>query len=149
MPKTHKPQARANTQKGSEGASVNGKMPRSRVTRGAERNANGRQHQGQAPVGAPGPRARAAEGGVTQRIRAAYRVPPEDAVVRTDPDTLEEVPRESHGLFELVPTVARRALTLGLSAREPSCHVFVAAEPEVMIEDDIVRYAERFAGSRP
>ena len=49
------------------------------------------------------------------------------------------------GLFELVPTVARRALELGLSAREPSFHVFVAAEPEVMIEDDIVRYATRFA----
>jgi predicted ATP-dependent protease len=48
-----------------------------------------------------------------------------------------------------VPTVARRALELGLSAREPSFHVFVAAEPEVMIEDDVVRYAARFAGSRP
>ena len=29
----------------------------------------------------------------------------------------------------------------GSRAREPSFHVFVAAEPEVMIEDDIVRYA--------
>ena len=62
-------------------------------------------------------------------------------MVRTDPASLPEAPRESHGLFELVPTVARRALELGLSAREPSFHVFVAAAPEVMIEDDIVRYA--------
>ena len=54
---------------------------------------------------------------------------------------LPEAPRESDGLFELVPSVARRALELGLAAREPSFHVFVAAEPEVMIEDDIVRYA--------
>jgi predicted ATP-dependent protease len=69
--------------------------------------------------------------------------------VRTDPDNLPDGPRESHGLFELVPTVARRALELGLSAREPSFHVFVAAAPEVMIEDDILRYAARFAGSRP
>jgi predicted ATP-dependent protease len=48
-----------------------------------------------------------------------------------------------------VPTVARRALELGLSAREPSFHVFVAADPAVMIEDDIVRYASRFASTRP
>ena len=53
------------------------------------------------------------------------------------------------GSLELVPNVARRALELGLSAREPSFHVFVAAEPEVMIEDDIVRYAARFASERP
>jgi predicted ATP-dependent protease len=70
-------------------------------------------------------------------------------VVTTDPEALPEVPRESTGLFELVPVVARRALELGLSAREPSFHVFVAAEPDVMIEDDIVRYATRYSGSRP
>ena len=70
-------------------------------------------------------------------------------MVRTDPALLPETPREGHGLLELVPGVARRALELGLSAREPSFHVFVAAEPEVMIEDDIVRFADRFASSRP
>jgi predicted ATP-dependent protease len=73
----------------------------------------------------------------------------EDVVIRTDPETLPEVARESAGLLELVPTVARRALELGLSAREPSFHVFVAADPEVMIEQDIVSYARRFASSRP
>jgi predicted ATP-dependent protease len=76
-------------------------------------------------------------------------VPPEAVVVHTDPALLPESPRESHGLFELVPAVARRALELGLSAREPSFHVFVSAAPEVMIEDDVVRYAARFAGARP
>jgi predicted ATP-dependent protease len=81
--------------------------------------------------------------------RRASRVPPEAVVVRTDPESLPESPRESHGLFELVPAVARRALELGLSAREPSFHVFVAAAPEVMIEDDILRYASRFASNRP
>jgi predicted ATP-dependent protease len=59
-----------------------------------------------------------------------------------------EKPVDSGGLFELVGTVARRALTLGLAAREPSFHVFVAAQPEVMIEDDVVRFAERFARGR-
>src|SRR6185312_7495932 len=34
-------------------------------------------------------------------------------------------------------------------AREPSFHVFVAADPEVMIEDDIGRYATAFSRARP
>ncbi|HEY4016597.1 MAG TPA: ATP-binding protein [Polyangiaceae bacterium] len=83
------------------------------------------------------------------RTLAAYRVRPEETVVRTDHSVLPDTPRESRGLLELVSGVARRALELGLSAREPSFHVFVAASPEVMIEDDIVRYAGRFASSRP
>jgi predicted ATP-dependent protease len=86
---------------------------------------------------------------VLSHAREPFRVPPAEAVMRTSPASLPETPRESHGLFELVPTVARRALELGLSAREPSFHAFVAAAPEVMIEDDIVRYATRFSGSRP
>jgi predicted ATP-dependent protease len=69
--------------------------------------------------------------------------------MRTDPALLPADPLETHGMLELVPSVARRALELGLSAREPSFHVFVAAAPEVMIEDDIVRYASRFASTRP
>jgi len=83
------------------------------------------------------------------RARSAYQVGGTDAVIRTDPALLPEVPLESQGLLELVPGVARRALELGLSAREPSFHVFVAAAPEVKIEDDIVRYASRFASTRP
>jgi predicted ATP-dependent protease len=81
--------------------------------------------------------------------RAQHRVGGADVVVRTDPSALPEVSSESGGLLELVPSVARHALELGLSAREPSFHVFVAAEPEVMIEDDIVRYAAQFASTRP
>jgi predicted ATP-dependent protease len=73
----------------------------------------------------------------------------DDVVIRTDPTTLPDAPNDSHGLLELMPSVARRALELGLSAREPSFHVFVAAEPEVMIEDDIVRHAQRLACDRP
>src|SRR5579884_3762130 len=80
--------------------------------------------------------------------RSPFRILPEDVVVRTAPVLLPEEARPSGGLLELVPGVARRALELGLSAREPSFHVFVAAEPEVMIEDDIVRYASRFASTR-
>ncbi len=80
--------------------------------------------------------------------RDPFRVPAELATQHTDPALLPETPAESQGLFELLPTVARRALTLGLAAREPSFHVFVSAQPEVMIEDDIVRFAERFSKGR-
>ncbi len=82
------------------------------------------------------------------RGREPFRVPARQVTVSTDPAILPEEPRDSGGLFELVGTVARRALELGLAAREPSFHVFVAAEPQVMIEDDIVRHASRFAAPR-
>ena len=81
--------------------------------------------------------------------RDPFKVPAEQATQRTDPSILPETPAPSGGLFELLPTVARRALALGLAAREPSFHVFVSALPEVMIEDDIVRFAEAFAKGRP
>ena len=80
--------------------------------------------------------------------RAAFLVPPDKVTIHTDPSILPEEPRESRGLFELVSPVARRALELGLAAREPSFHVFVAAESDVMIEDDILRYAERYQRGR-
>jgi predicted ATP-dependent protease len=83
------------------------------------------------------------------RIRSAHRVRPENTIISTSPDTIPEVPSESGGLLDLVPAVARRALELGLRAREPSFHVFVAAEPEVKVEDDIVRHASRVAAARP
>lgn len=80
--------------------------------------------------------------------RDPFRIPAELVTQNTDPSILAETPLESGGLFELVGTVPRRALTLGLAAREPSFHVFVAASPQVMIEDDVVRYAERFSQGR-
>ncbi|MDB4943922.1 MAG: ATP-dependent protease La [Labilithrix sp.] len=81
--------------------------------------------------------------------REPFRIPVELVGLHTDPAILPEEPLASGGLFELVGTVARRALTLGLASREPSFHVFVAASPQVMIEDDIVRYAEQFSRTRP
>jgi len=88
---------------------------------------------------------KAGEGGA----RSRHRVAPDKLVLRTDAALLPETPQASRGLFELVSDTARRALELGLAAREPTFHVFVAAEPEVMIEDDVVRYAARFANGRP
>lgn len=77
-------------------------------------------------------------------LRSRLRVASELASVRMSPQSLPEEPAESMGLLELVGPIGRRALDLGLAAREPSFHVFVAAAPEVGIEDEIVRYAERF-----
>ncbi|MFO0642911.1 MAG: ATP-binding protein [Polyangiaceae bacterium] len=79
----------------------------------------------------------------------AFVVRPEELTFHTPMELLPEEPRSSDGLFEIVGSVARRALALGMAAREPSFHVFVAAEPEVMIEDDVVRFAERFAEAMP
>ncbi len=93
--------------------------------------------------------ATARAGSATVTHRDAFRVPSETVTTHTDPALLPEVPRASEGLFELVDPVARRALELGLATREPSFHVFVAAAPEVMIEEDVVRYAHRFAAGRP
>ncbi len=80
--------------------------------------------------------------------REPFRVPSHLVAQQTDPESLPETPAPSGGLFELLPTIARRALALGLAAREPSFHVFVSAHPEVMIEDDIVRFAEAFSKGR-
>jgi len=80
--------------------------------------------------------------------RVPFRIPSELVTQHTDPESLPETPQAIGGLFDLVGPVARRALTLGLAAREPSFHVFVSADPQVMIEDDIVRFAERFAEGR-
>jgi len=130
-------------------------MSRSRKPRAHTKSAGaGRESRGPGSEGPRPGRGRASSGrppGETAaaRARALHRVVFDDVVVRTDPSTLSEAPRESGGLLELVSTVARRALALGLSARERSFHVFVAAEPEVMIERDIVRFARQYAGSRP
>jgi len=78
-------------------------------------------------------------------LRSRVRVAADLATVRTSPDILPEEPVATSGLLDLVGPTARRALELGLAAREPSFHVFVAARPEVGIEDDILAFALRFA----
>ncbi|MGD0528284.1 MAG: ATP-binding protein, partial [Polyangiaceae bacterium] len=145
MPRTHKPSTRRSHTKPERLSKLDA------APRAPERKLHGGRR---APLPSPvkgGRGAAKSNDSATALVNARepFRVLPGDAVMRTPPASLPETPRESHGLFELVPTVARRALELGLSAREPSFHVFVAAAPEVMIEDDVVRYATRFAGSRP
>jgi predicted ATP-dependent protease len=115
---------------------------------GADAGLNGGSHPG-SNGNIPPPAWSDAKLPISEGARDAHRVDPSRVTMRTDPAVLPETPGESHGLFELVSPIARRALDLGLMAREPSFHVFVAAESEVFIEDDLVQYAEHFARSRP
>ncbi|MEO8799143.1 MAG: AAA family ATPase, partial [Polyangiaceae bacterium] len=84
----------------------------------------------------------------SMEAREKARVPAAKVTVHTDPALLPDEPKRSGGLFEIASPIARRALELGLVAREPSFHVFVAADRSVMIEADVVRHAERFARTR-
>jgi predicted ATP-dependent protease len=81
--------------------------------------------------------------------REFCRVPADLALLSTVPTTLPDTPKESGGLFALLPSSARRALTLGLTAREPNFHVFVSADSEIPLEDELVRFAERVFANRP
>ncbi|MFO0666994.1 MAG: Lon-like protease helical domain-containing protein [Polyangiaceae bacterium] len=85
----------------------------------------------------------------TPTSRDLNRVPVESLVRRTPEALLPETPHETPGLFQLVGSTARRALLLGLTAREPNFHVFVAVDPDVAIEEDIVGFAERFTRDNP
>lgn len=81
---------------------------------------------------------------VSHHARELARIPPELVQLHTDPAELPAQPVSSRGLFELASPTAQRAFALGLLAREASFHVFVAAEPQVMIEADLVRFAARY-----
>src|SRR5260370_23637391 len=65
--------------------------------------------------------------GAAHGARALHRVGGEDVVVPTDPSLLPEAPSARARLLQLFPSVAQHALELGLNARAPRCHVFVAA----------------------
>jgi predicted ATP-dependent protease len=88
----------------------------------------------------------APEPSTSMRTRLRFMVPDEALSVRLDPQALPEVPIDA-SLWDIVPKVARRSLDLGLSMPESGFHIFVAADPEVMIEDVVVSHAERFAAA--
>lgn len=52
-------------------------------------------------------------------------------------------------LLALAPPVARRALAIGLHGLDPGAHVFVTADPDVRIEDDVVAFARRQLRDEP
>jgi predicted ATP-dependent protease len=100
-------------------------------------------------VAEPSPLLLISEPSASMKIRQHFAVPASAVSIALAPESLPVEPRGGCGLFDLVNPVARRALELGLSAREPGFHVFVAADPDVMIEDEVVRLAVRFAALLP
>ena len=89
------------------------------------------------------------EPSASMRTRATFLVPPDALTIRLDPSLLPETPQPESGLISLLPKVARKALDLGLSAPEPGFHVFVAADPHVLIEDELVGRAAELLRGRP
>ncbi len=81
---------------------------------------------------------------VSHHARELALVPSDLIQLHTDPAQLPAIPDSSRGLFELASPTAQRAFALGLLTRESSFHVFVAADPQVMIEGDLVRFAARY-----
>jgi predicted ATP-dependent protease len=145
MPSRQRSRARTKSEPTAKSGGLGAEGP---ATRGAANGESAERQQHAEAERESAARDRSAALAATRTV-SSFRVGAEDVVVRTDPTALAETPHPSAGLLELLPGVARRALELGLSAREPSFHVFVAAGPEVMIEDDIVAFAERFACTRP
>mgnify|MGYP001288841842 CR=1 FL=1 len=80
--------------------------------------------------------------------RKAFRVAAADVALKTDPSLLPETPDDSSGVFEMLGPIARHAITLGLTAREAGFHVFVAAAPDIQIEEEVVRYAQGLVAGR-
>jgi predicted ATP-dependent protease len=82
-------------------------------------------------------------------MRANREVSASDISVRTDPGLLDEQPREVADRVGMLPARGARALELGLSPRNPGFHVFVACEPEVRFEHDVVLAARKAAAALP
>ena len=91
----------------------------------------------------------APEPSASMSTRLQFLVPADQVSMQLPPESLPEQPKLSCGVFDLVSPVARRALDLGLSSHEPGFHVFVAADPDVMIEEEVVRYAQSYARRMP
>lgn len=112
----------------------------------------------------------APEPSASMSTRRRFLVPAEVLTMRLDPAELPEQPRPEASIFDLVTRVARRALDLGFgmgcgrgngapssgssngspspgNGRDTGFHVFIAADPDVMIEEEVVRYAGRFAAA--
>lgn len=81
-------------------------------------------------------------------MRASREVPAHEAAVRTPDDILDEKPLEVPERIELLQPAAARALRLGLSPRSPGFHVYVACDPELLFERDVVCAAEAVAATR-
>lgn len=70
----------------------------------------------------------------------------DDVRVRTAPEVLPETPAIVSDRLLLLEPHVQRALSRGVRASDPTFHVFVAAEPHLQIEDDVLRAIARTRG---
>ena len=108
--------------------------------------------RGRRAAGGEARRARSRQGADTEQSRALARArtlrtafAPKDVVIRTDPQMLPETARESAGSSSSSRAWRAGPSSSGCARASRASTCSSPREPEVMIEDDIVRYAERFA----
>lgn len=88
------------------------------------------------------------EPSASMSTRAGFLVPAANLGLQLDPSSLPEPPQPDGSLLALLDPIARRALDLGLSSPEPGFHVFVATEPDVPIEDELLARAAQLMRTR-
>ena len=82
-------------------------------------------------------------------MRVSRQVPAEQVTLRSDPSLLSEEPQLLSDRLQLLPARSQRALELGLSPRNPGFHLFVSCDPDVRIDEDIVKAARQSAELLP
>ncbi len=82
-------------------------------------------------------------------MRSSREVPAEQVTLRGDPELLTEAPETAADRVDLLPERTRKALKLGLSLRNPGFHVYVACDPDLMFDKDIVQAAAAAAKALP
>lgn len=70
-----------------------------------------------------------------------------DVRVRTAPESLPEPPAIVSDRLSLLDPHVQRAFSRGVRASDPTFHVFVAADPDLQIEDDVLRAVLRTRGA--
>ena len=73
----------------------------------------------------------------------------QDVTVHTESAALPDEPHPVEDRLSLQPARVQRALALGLGTTEPGFHVFVAAAPDLGLDDDLLTVVARAAVGRP
>ncbi len=82
-------------------------------------------------------------------MRASREVPSHLATVHTPEEALGDEPLDVSERVDLLQPPAAAALRLGLSPRTPGFHTYVACDPDLLFEHDVVIAAKRVAASLP
>lgn len=82
-------------------------------------------------------------------MRASLEVPADQVTLRGDPSILPESPEPVTSRIKILPARAQAAMQLGLSKRNPGFHVFVACDPDLIFDKDVVEAAGEAADTLP